>query len=253
MKQFFTIGTIFMIIGLFLTSCSDDSKDPFTEGDILPMSVGNTWEYLAYDIDYSTDTSGTAVNFDTTKNVITDKKTVQYNGTNYEVYEFTTLDANSNEPYSTAWYKNKESDGIWIYGKNSSGEEVIYPYLSKKFPADKGDSWYTYSISNDSTGTSYASDSSLTDCTNNDIHVSFPSGTFRCIIYHEILHVGNVKYFENYVGPDFYKKHKNMFELKTIWDVYLYYSPGYGYIGLVIHDENDRIIYKKYLVDSDLN
>lgn len=195
-----------------------------TSQKIQPLAIGNYWRYQ--DNNYSAGTT------DTSRVSIPNSRTITYNGNNYLVYDYQWAGS------SSIWYLLNDATGCWIYGTPSS----INPEYMAKYPAVPGDSWvssywlapYTTTISVISTNENY----------------STPAGNFSCYVYHFTLTAALNS--PPLLNPNSSIVPGNQNSPLTLYDYYLYFSPGVGYVGYT-SKQGSTLEYKKALTSYHLN
>lgn len=208
---------LFVLMGgtLLLESCltsGDKSPSPV----IIPLSVGNYWEYV--DSTYSS--TGAFIKADTSRLAIRGDTTIQYQGQGVHVFYWhwtTSPDAD--------WLVRNDGDGLYFYGgRTSKGVFLLGKSLNEKFPASAGDSWqkpeYIYQ-----TG---------------DSAFSVPDTvTVQCVATDSMFATG-AGVFKNYVYT---------YSRKTVLTpavTELYYAPNKGFIGSIART-NGVVTFKKTL------
>lgn len=165
------IRIIFIMIALIVCACSKNENiiDPNQFSFIIPLKVGNEWQYK---MDYY-DSLG---RFDSSKQLTSKVLSVNDNWFLMENFGFFT---------ETAVYKNIE-DGFHIYNKvaGSSLEALLF-----KYPIKKGDKYYV--------------NASTLEAASTDTLIKTSKGDFRCIEYHYYPNSRGFKYigYRFFISP----------------------------------------------------
>ena len=172
MKRIYLIVLLALSISIIF-SCSDTTEPEPEEQVIMPLVIGNTWEYEYQEVllwVYN-DSLHIDVYKDTVFNEVTYRRIVEYEGFLLAVYYY---DYSSWGDHSYL-YRNEDL-GLVSYGSvdEDDGEISFYsePYLIALFPAMVGDLWKQYS-----------SDNYIYECVEINEQVTVPAGTFNCYVY----------------------------------------------------------------------
>lgn len=172
MDKFYLIVLLVLSISIIL-SCSDTTEPEPEEKVILPLVVGNNWEYEYQQVLFDTyaDSLRIYVYKDTVFKEVTYRRIVEYEGFLLAVYYYDY----SNWEDNSYLYRNEDL-GLVSYGRvdEDDGEISFYsePYLIALFPAMVGDLWKQYS-----------SDNYIYECVSINEQVTVPAGTFNCYVY----------------------------------------------------------------------
>jgi hypothetical protein len=220
-----------------LFSCdkkNDGWPIPTGKSVIMPLNVGNMWEFV------DSAFSGGVYNWsDTSRLTITGEKDISYDGKTYHVYYWTW----GMPPYTDcSYFVSNESDGLNMFGGTNGTEDFILTRsLSYKYPVKAGDFWDCYDIMYSSYGTFYLADTIQKQCTSKDTIYHTSVGNYSCIEYRQngyyskslFLLSGRIPGSAN--EPDYTS------------EVFVYYKPALGYVGLV-NKANGVVTYKKTLI-----
>ena len=194
---------------------TESSLPPPSDG-ILPLAVGNYWNYLP---DITTQTLNIS---------ITGTITVQ-GELCYKWYA-------QGESYE--WYYKNKSDGCWAYGY--SGTSQYPPDLLYKYPAAAGDNWVT----------NWIAVPFPTTMTCEATNISFASYS-GCYKYHFFLPLGKTSFL---VTP--YEKYfaDKIIDSKGMigYDIYQYFIPGIGMVGWETWLQGSKL-YNVVMTDYHLN
>jgi hypothetical protein len=210
---------VLFFISILIISCDKKSNDQATGPQtispttIVPLVIGNQWSY----IDSTYNTNGT-VNIDSSFLAITGKSTIQYQNQSLEVFHWNWLDKKTLVPQDWKWLSRNESDGLYMYGGASSkGVFQLGRSQNHKYPTTVGEFWQRISFITGVDSTFRIGDTSIVHCLATDEVFNTPAGSFRA-------------YVTNYQSSGL--------------DIYLYYVPNIGYVGL-IDKQNGRMTFKK--------
>ncbi len=148
------IGIGLLMCIFLVTSCGDKSTGPKKPGFLMPLAVGNQWEYAITDYD----TNSVVISVDTVLLEIV-KDTLIQNMT------FSIITANGVRDPEIFWPSN-QSDGVWVFIPFDSTLALAF-----KYPASVGDR------------ITFGQDSMVVAYTNKSVTV--PAGTFPCYQYNQ--------------------------------------------------------------------
>ena len=143
-----TLKLVLILVSLIvIQSCSDVNNPQLIEGsnDIIPLAVGNTWDYHT-------------TLYDTTGNVFAD-----FHNSNKIIGD--TIIGNSNWYYYdiAAWYCSIFQDGYHVYDPYET--DSLKNRLSLKYPCTVGDKYSFYEVAKI------------------DTQITVPAGSFSCVMY----------------------------------------------------------------------
>ncbi|MEX0719126.1 MAG: hypothetical protein WD059_00575 [Balneolaceae bacterium] len=204
-----TIFTIF-VAGI-CSACGllgGDDKTP--SGDLMPLTVGNYWEY---------DFTYLEVIKDTLRYEVAKEVQVPWGDTSYTAYAFNLTPFPPDAPEYYWLYRNGEA-GLYQMGGMADTDTLFTQYVDKPWPAEEGESWDIprLAFSRDSLKF-YVSDTLNITLVDNDREVVTPAGKFDCYVYK----------FTISLGEDVLQK----------WDYFMYYSPGVGLVAQIATGEGD--------------
>ncbi len=185
------IYIIIFTVGIFFIGCKDnsvgDSSSSF--GEIVPLQIGNLWEYSITNYD----TSGMEIYNSSQKDSVESDTTIN----NILWYKITN-NINSNVDFLT---RNQTGFGYYYYNFNSTSEEV----LVYKYPCKVGDTYENYQV------------------INVNVKFNLNSKEYECIQYRQYLDIDKMEYWDTYVSPgigivkmQYYNSQKLLQEFKLI-------------------------------------
>jgi len=209
--------------------CMDTLESMNNEHSIMPLAVGNQWDYVTY---WITDEGGIIEGLtDSLRTEITGDTIVNYEGLCYHVSLITTIYLPSSEARENSWYYWNGEDGLYSMGGISDYDTLIGKVLELKYPVVAGDSWavpnLVYHIDDREF---YYKDNQVFTCISTDAEFETPVGTFTCYKYH----------FRMSPAEDVLED----------WDIYDYYVPGIGKVGQIIRSSLDNEIKWKSVLYS---
>lgn len=223
-REFSRLLPMMLILILACDKKDSTTTGPGTESSVLvPLVAGNQWTYTD-----STFSSG-SVSVDSSMLVITGSSSIQYQGQAVEVFHWNWLNNRTLVPQDWKWLCRNESDGLYMYGgKSIKGTYQLGRSLSQKYPASVGDTWQNISFLYSTSDSMFRVGDTLTiQCIATSEQVVTPAGVFTAQVatYHRSYTVGTT--------------------LMTS-DIYLYYVPNVGYIGLT-EKQGGQVTYRKLL------
>jgi hypothetical protein len=219
--------------------CSCDKKNdgvpsPIGHSVIIPLKVGNFWEFVD-----SAFTAGEYSWSDTSRVTITDEKDVSLNGKTYHVFYWTW--GMPSYDYCSYFVSN-ESDGFNMFGgTNGTDDFVLTRSLFYKYPVKAGDIWDFYDVMYGSYATFYLADTIQKQCTSKNAIFNTFVGSLSCIEYMQNGYYSKSLFFLSGRMPGSAK------ELPSASELFIYYKPDLGYVGLV-NKANGMVTYKKTLL-----
>jgi hypothetical protein len=232
---------LFILVIVIFSSCSKkDSVSSTTQvSGLVPLKVGNYWLYID-----STFYSPSYTLVDTSRLTITDSKTINVNGSNYQVYLWSWND--TNYP-NISIFVNNETTGFYIYGgTNGDKDFILGRNLVTKFPVNVGESWnyndYYYS-QNDTCFLIYGS--SQMRCLSVDSVFKSSIGERKCTVYQSTTNSKDLLKCGMTNLPRL--KYSNILTISNE-----FYCLGIGYMGSVETCDGD-LIFKKTLLSYHLN
>ena len=210
-KQLLTsnITSLVILVFLFTNSCGllggEDKKKVGDE--LMPLSVGNFWEY---DFTYLGSIK------DTLRYEVVKEIQVPWEDTSYTAYAFNLVPFPPDAPEYYWLYRNGEA-GVYLMGGMAETDTLFKNEIDKSYTAEEGQTWDVpqLAFSRDSLKF-YVSDTLSITLIDTDRKVETPAGKFECYVY----------YFDLSIGDDLDKV-----------DYYLYYSMG---IGLIKQEEKSK-------------
>jgi len=206
-----TISIIGICLSLIL-SCGDKQEKPNL--DLVPLAVGNTWNYARFAI---------SVNYrDTMSVVIVDEDQLEYDGRPYTAYtQFNYFNFNDN-PYPWRWMVRTDKDGHYqfasiIVSSQSGIDTLVINDLVYKYPAEIGDSTFVkrFKFAGGVKNEIVVFDTVIYTLISKDEEIETPAGTFSCYVY---------------------KHYRPPFALDVLYGdyVYEYFVPGIGKVAKII-------------------
>lgn len=173
MKRIYLIVLLALSISMIF-SCSDTTEPEPEEQVIMPLVIGNTWEYEYQEVWFGIYADSLRINVykDTVFKEVTYRRIVEYEGFLLAVYYYGVSIWEEDYFYL---YRNEDL-GLICYGDvdEDDGEISFYsePHLIALFPAEVGDLWKQYSNS-----------PYIYECVAINEQVTVPAGTFNCYVY----------------------------------------------------------------------
>ncbi|SMO74850.1 hypothetical protein [Gracilimonas mengyeensis] len=197
-----------------------DKKE--VSGDLMPLSVGNYWEY-----------EFTYIWKDTLRYEVVKEVQVPFGGEKYTAYAFNLVPFPSDVPEYYWLYRNGEA-GLYQMGGIANTDTLFTQYVDKPWPAEEGENWNIprLAFSRDSLKF-YVSDTLSITLVDKSREIDTPAGKFECYVYK--FTISN--------GDDVPR-----------WDYFMYYSSGVGLIAQIATSEGDpeNIKEEMYLMDFHL-
>jgi hypothetical protein len=236
------------LLVLTLTSCGKDPTSPGTSTVICPLSIGNHWTYV------DSTFYGGSVWVDSSRLGITGKTTVPFEGNSYEVYFWNWYEDDLQQYRDYKWLMRNEDDGLWSLGGTSSSDTLILETMIVKYPVSAADTWPQTAVSWSSWDSSFfARDTLVITCVATDEQFATAAGTFRCCVYHysENYYAGNSNPWVSRFKASVVAGQPAPQNPLNLTNVYLYFAPGVGYVGLIVK-ESDEVVGKRSLLSFHL-
>ncbi|MEX0609441.1 MAG: hypothetical protein WD016_13520 [Balneolaceae bacterium] len=223
---------VFCLIGMvfiFGSSCGllGGEKEKNTPDDLMPLAVGNYWEY---------DFTYLEVIKDTLRYEITAGVEVPVGDTSYTAYAANFLPFPSGAPEYYWLYRNGEA-GVYQMGGMAETDTLFMNNIRRMYPAEEGQTWDIpqLSFSRDSLEF-YVSDTLSITLIDDGREIVTSAGTFECYVYKFKI--------------DFYEEGV----VFTTWDYFMYYSSGVGLVAQIStsEDKPESIKEEMYLMDFSL-
>lgn len=223
----FIISTIILVF-LSGSSCGllDGKDKKEISGELMPLSVGNYWEYDFTYLEVLKDT----IRYEVVKEI-----QVPWVDTTYTAYAFNLVPFPPGEVEYYWLFRNGKA-GLYQMGGIADTDTLFTQFVDKPWPAEEGQTWEIprLSFSRDNLKF-YISDTLHVILVDTDREVETPAGKFECYVYK--LTVSN--------GED----------VIANWDYFMYYSPGIGLVAQISATENDPNDIKEemYLMNYKVN
>ena len=174
MKNLFAL----ILLTIFVYSCSDNGTNPTDTSVLMPLKIGNTWEYVGF---YPGETGTETTNYSMTVD-----SEIEFMGETHYQLKYFSLE--TKESFISPAYFINTSYGYEIISKDDV-DGTIYK-TRFKYPAVKGD---TISID----------DSSIFFVESIDTLITTPAGKFKCIKYVDIINLDGIELGRvyNYFAP----------------------------------------------------
>lgn len=222
-----TIISLVILVFLFGNSCGllngEDNKKE--SGELMPLAVGNWWEYEATYLDVLKDT----IRYEVTAEI-----EVPVGDATYTAYAANFLPFPPDlEPYF--WLRRNGEQGIYSMGGISKADTLFMNEVEYKFPSEVGETIQSPQVSfSYDRFEFYLSDTLSITLVDDGREIDTPAGKFNCFVYK--FTVSN--------GDDVPR-----------WDYYLYYRTGVGLVAQIAtsEDEPENIKQEMYLMNYKVN
>ena len=212
--------------------CTDDDET----GDVMPLSIGNTWVYQGR---YFSRNDANSTWIDTVSSSVLDTMTVSIQNSSYNAfvmegfYDIPGLEHNAN------WLISNEPDGLYIIGGKIDDDVTPHKSLLIQYPYALNSVWSAtaiYYVFETGTFPSSGAFSPSTiyeiKCVNKNKEVNTLAGKFRCDVFHYMRQtVDNVA---------------------NEYDFYDYYAPGIGLVKREVKDDG-FLFYQLSLISYEVN
>lgn len=220
---------ILLFIVSLLTGCDLFNTDPKKpSGELMPLAVGNFWEY---DFTYLGSIK------DTLRYEVVKEIQVPWGDTSYTAYAFNLVPFPPDAPEYYWLYRNGEA-GLYMMGGIADTDTLVMNQIEKWYPAEEGQTWDVQQLafSRDSLKF-YVSDTLQITLIDDDREIDTPAGTFNCFVYKFKI--------DFYEGP----------ALFTTWDYFMYYRSGIGLVAQIstMEDDPEDIKEEMYLMNYKVN
>jgi len=208
-----------------------DTLESLDRNDVLiPLSTGNYWSYHQY---WGEEYGGSLI--DSLKVQITGQTIVNNDGHCYNVYLWNWIYLETGEFSDTDWFYWNGDSGLYLLGGMNSRDILVEAILKLRYPVLPGETWQVlHLVYNYYEGKFIFEDTLTYQCIATDTEFETLVGTFICHEYHYRIHP------EEDVLED--------------WDVYNYYAPGIGPVGLVVKSSlNGFIKWRRVLFSYKIN
>jgi len=208
---------------VFLSSCDLFKNEQETPvGQLMPLAVGNYWEYETTYLDVIKDT----IRYEVTAEV-----QVHIGDSSYTAYAANFLFPSSGiEPYY--WLRRNGEQGLYVMGGVSNTDTLYMNEIEYKFPSEEGETIQAPQVSFSRERLEfYVSDTLHITLIDKDREIVTPAGTFECVVYKfTISH-----------GEDVFLKS----------DYFIYYSFEVGLVAQIATTENkpEEINEEMYLLN----
>lgn len=219
LMQLIFLGTVLIFSGCGLLNGDDNNE---TSQDLVPLAVGNYWEYETTYLD---------VLKDTIRYEVTAKAEVPVGDTSYTAYAANFLPFPPDlEPYY--WLRRNGEQGLYSMGGISGADTLFMNEVEYKFPSEVGEIIETPQVSfSYDRFEFYLSDTLSITLIDDDREIVTPAGNFPCFVFKFTISQG--------------------IDVLRGWDYYLHYSPGVGLVAQIATTENnpDDIKEEMYLIN----
>jgi hypothetical protein len=216
-----------ILIFLFLVIASNLNAQ---QSVLMPLEVGNTWQYSRQ----------TLLSSDTISENITEKLTVNFEDVDYDVYAMQSFLLPENTTDSLRVLFRNAAEGVWEFGMYNARDTLILRNLLFKYPAMVGDTTNTivYSISDEIVVT----DTITVELIAIDEPVVTSVGTFDCHVFYSYVLLENEQMktdrFELIYGNQIITidpgPNKSM---PMGFEIFTYLAPNVGKVAVEVKDQ----------------
>ena len=203
------IPSTFLCFLILCTSCdlfTNEQKE--TTGELMPLAVGNYWEYENTYLD---------VIKDTLLYEVTEEIQIPIGDTTYTAYAMNFIPLPPDLP-SYYWLRRNDEEGLFLMGGISDTDTLFMNEVEYRLPIRVGEIFETPRISfSFARREFYISDTLSITLIDDDREVITPAGKFKCFVYNFDLSAGD--------------------DVAERFDYYLFYSLG---VGLVKQEERGK-------------
>ena len=234
--------TLFALLIATITGCHKNPVEPVEYKPIIPLSVGNYWLYLEYDLN-SDGSGGTPSQWKfgfIIQNPLVQTPAV-LNSTNYQMYrcgeDLKPIDDTNYLLYGGSKLVYQNENGFYYSGiirkdtVTMAFSDLIFPYPTERGRSVSGHVFYY----NNSGNSSNVPDEATTQytCVSTDSLFTTPLGDFRCIVYKMVWQ-----------------------DLEPLFrdEVYYFIKPGLGIVGMVtmvLHYSTNQYAYISKILLTD--
>ena len=210
---------------IFIGGCDlFTNEQSLQTGKLIPLAVGNYWEYESTYLDVLKDT----IRYEVTAEV-----QVPIGDTSYTAYAANFVPFPPDlDPYY--WLRRNGAQGLYTMGGISDTDTLLINELEYKLPSEVGETIQSPQLSfSFDRFEFYISDTLSITLIDDNREIVTSAGKFECFVYKF-----KIDFFEEGV-------------IFTTWDYYLYYSTGIGLIAQISTQENNENDIKEemYLID----
>ncbi|MDX9790001.1 MAG: hypothetical protein RBT61_04165 [Candidatus Kapabacteria bacterium] len=167
---------IFCLATLLITSCSDNASTnnntPIFSDDLLPLKVGNEWQYLDSSMYSDEAVVSTAV-----KRIIR-LSDADIHGKQHKAFCQAEYDVNGEVKHQLFFSLDRE--GLYTYGSYNDPFKLIYRDRLVKLPLVLNQSWNAIYHHFTNLSHTFTHDTCVVKCIGLNENVSVPAGTFSC-------------------------------------------------------------------------
>ncbi|MBE9048104.1 hypothetical protein IQ255_27540 [Pleurocapsales cyanobacterium LEGE 10410] len=230
-KNYYLLVLLWILFASIQSGChptsGDDNHINEPSGELMPLQVGNWWEYQIIKPQWANPIQ------DTVRNQIVKIISVSTDEQNYTVFghNFVPFSDNSPEYY---WLIRNGQNGLYQMGGIAETDSLILNNLEYPYPGEIGDSILIPQLSFSRENLNfYFSDSLHITLIDKKREVITPVGLFNCYVYHFSLSAGD--------------------DVLYGFDYFLYFSPGLGLVKQEERRETDQsIITELLLIDYEI-
>ncbi len=199
-----------------LEVCKDTTLIPLNTNELLPLTVGNWWEYELQTFIYGGDNDTTIlINYG-----VQQIKEKHYSLYNCCLYETVVYDRGFGG--SENWLYWQDSTGVYSLGGFSDVDSLINKSLISKYPVEKGESWMSQNVYFDKLTRKFVyGDSIKYTCVSINKEFDTPIGKISCYVF----------YYRTDIASD----------VIGFYDTYDYISPGIGLVGQEVFITNEEL------------
>lgn len=190
-----------------LASCSDTAGGPNQDGVLLPLSVGNRWNYVSW---YGSPSLSDSHSF------YIDRTYRFQDGS--QSYRRITLHHSQSSIPSYGWLFRNTSVGLQLVGGLADSDTIIAPGLIRQYPQNPGSTIQAPRLAYDIQVGQFSTMEPITvTLVSAEVSLSTPAGQFKCVGY---------RY--SYRPSD---------DVLAWWNVYEYYALGVGLVAEVVKNQ----------------
>jgi len=189
---------------LALTGCVIGEPEPRPPAPIIPLAVGNTWNYT--DSIYDDTAGGAPARLDSLRIRVMDTLTVSVSGIARRAYLWNVHEQTGNMPGALSLWLENRANGNYTLGAQQDSASFTFETLHLKHPAAAGDRYPLHFLSFTAADTGNGPQLIPVVDTLEALVVSVdetcvvPAGTFRCVHYRG-LRPGNVVHADSWYAP----------------------------------------------------
>jgi hypothetical protein len=182
--------------------CEDLGKEVSASGPLVPLTPGNSWQYLVH-------ASGSSRTDTATVSIEAESAFVQGSVTYPFAVWHTSL---SGSPSPFIFFFHNDAHGLQQVGLSAPGDTLLTLTLALKCPVAEGESWEVPVIEYDDYARKlYVARTRRVDCAGINVPLETPAGRFSCILYHW--------------------RERPADDIAGDWDYYEWWAPQVGFVA----------------------